>query len=178
MSNEFTSLGGMPARTRGFTLLELLISVTVMALLVVIAAPGFSSFLGRTRTTGSATTLAADLNFARTEAIMRNVPVLMCAKDPAASRCGTTQNWQVGWVVCVDADADGSCDAGTAAAPNPMRVRVGATDGLMVTGPAAALRFSGLGSVALSATFSVSGSLAGTPTRAVQVASSGQVRSY
>ncbi|MFP5344533.1 MAG: GspH/FimT family pseudopilin, partial [Gammaproteobacteria bacterium] len=62
-----------PARKfKGFTLVELMVSVAVLAILLAIGIPAFQSTLDKRRLTGAAEQLYADLQFARSEAIRQN----------------------------------------------------------------------------------------------------------
>ena len=162
----------------GFTLVELMVSLSVLLFLLGMAAPSFSVLINNSRVKSSTSALASDLGFARSEAIMRNVPVLVCAKSPSSSNCTSTVNWQSGWLICVDANDDGACDTATASAPNPIRMRASAGEGVTVSGPATALRFNGTGSVMLASAFSVVGRIAGTSPGNIQVATTGHVHSY
>ena len=72
----------------GFTLLETLIALGILAVLSALALPNFASMLARTRVDASLSAFANSLHFARNEAISRNRTVLLCrtavTADPAA----------------------------------------------------------------------------------------------
>src|ERR1039457_2199475 len=55
--------------TAGFTLIELMITLTVAAILVTAGVPAFSAFVQNTRLSGQASSLVYSLSFARSEAI-------------------------------------------------------------------------------------------------------------
>ena len=63
------------ARNAGFTLIELLVVVALAAIILTLAAPSFTSTLARKRLEGVASELATDIQYARSEAAQRNVPV-------------------------------------------------------------------------------------------------------
>lgn len=79
-------------KIRGFTLIELMVTVAVLAVMAALAAPTFSQLLAgqRIRTTGY--NIVGDLVLARSEAIKRGESVKM---TPVAS------NWALGWSVNV-----------------------------------------------------------------------------
>jgi type IV fimbrial biogenesis protein FimT len=60
---------------RGFTLIELMIVIAVVAVLVTLAAPSFYDFIAVQRLKGITSQVMTDLQFARTEAAARSVPV-------------------------------------------------------------------------------------------------------
>ncbi|WP_323135074.1 GspH/FimT family protein [Methylophaga sp. OBS3] len=63
----------MPLKNRlGFTLIELMIVIAVLAVLAAIALPSFQTTLEKRRVTGAADNLFAALHFARSEAIKQN----------------------------------------------------------------------------------------------------------
>jgi type IV fimbrial biogenesis protein FimT len=95
-------------RTAGFTLIELMIAVTVMAILIGIAAPSFTAWVTTVRVTGQANDLFSDLLLARSEAVKRDVQVTVCASKGGTDCDGA--DWSLGWVVIVDADGDGKKD--------------------------------------------------------------------
>ena len=60
---------------RGFTMIELMIVVAVIAVAVALAAPSFRGLLAKKRIEGVASELATDLQYARSEAVSRNATV-------------------------------------------------------------------------------------------------------
>lgn len=61
----------------GFTLIELLVAVTIIGILLALAAPSFTKMLERNRLRGAAEQVFTDLQLARTEAIKRNANVFV-----------------------------------------------------------------------------------------------------
>lgn len=93
----------------GFTLVELLVTVAVAAILLMVAVPGFQSLIRGNQATTEANALHTALLFARSEALKRRGSVTLCRSADGAS-CGG--NWADGWIVFNDTDADGALDAG------------------------------------------------------------------
>jgi type IV fimbrial biogenesis protein FimT len=117
---------------RGFTAVEMLVVLLLVAVLASIAAPSMLALTHDMQQKSASNLLASDLNFARLEAIKRNARVLLCARsasDAGASNdtgcASAAPSWASGWLVCLDTSNDGvdNCDAATAANPNPMLVR-------------------------------------------------------
>jgi type IV fimbrial biogenesis protein FimT len=69
---------------RGFTLLELMVTIAVLAILTTIAVPNFRDLVQNNRVTTQANELVSALTFARTEAVKRgrNVEVEVAAANP------------------------------------------------------------------------------------------------
>ena len=61
----------------GFTLVELVVVLAVLGILAVWAVPSFDDFRVRARVRGAATNLFTDLQFARSEAVQKNAPVVV-----------------------------------------------------------------------------------------------------
>lgn len=83
----------------GFTVIELIITVAVLAILVAIATPSFRELSVNNRTTAATNNLLADLALARNEAVKTARVAYVTA---------TGGNWGNGWMVWVDADGNGS----------------------------------------------------------------------
>ena len=88
-------------RMRGFTIVELVVTVAVLAILLAIAAPSFKEIMLGTKLTSQANSLMASAHLARGEAIKRNQPVRLCASSDGASCAGA---WEQGWIVITAAD--------------------------------------------------------------------------
>jgi type IV fimbrial biogenesis protein FimT len=78
--------------TTGFTLVELIITITIVAILVAIALPNFHDFIIRSTVNSNANDLVGALNTARAEAVKRGRPVAVIANGG---------NWNAGWQVVV-----------------------------------------------------------------------------
>ena len=76
--------------SRGFTLVEIFVSITVLAILVSLAAPMYESVSASNRERSAAYSLVAALSLARSEAVKRNTAV-------SVAPLGT--GWQDGWEV-------------------------------------------------------------------------------
>ena len=72
----------------GFTLVELAITLAVLAIIVTLAVPAFTSLINGNRLTAQANELVADLQSARMEAVKRNRPVTVCPSTDNATCSG------------------------------------------------------------------------------------------
>jgi type IV fimbrial biogenesis protein FimT len=93
------------AFVRGFTVIELMITLTLVAILVGVAAPSIREAMMSIRVTGQTNDLMSDLALARSEAARRNVPVVVCSSNNGTT-C-TNSAWNEGWVVYPDVVVDG-----------------------------------------------------------------------
>ena len=162
-------------KLRGFTLVELMIALSVAAILTMVAAPSFSSFLEAQRLRAVVATLVGDLNFARSEAIKRNAPVLVCAKAGQSDNCSSSPNWDHGWVVCYDADRDNQCDDAQPGDPNPMRISGALDRSLDLKSSDGKLRFDALGTSGSAVDMTLFRKHAKTEARTVSVAATGAI---
>ncbi len=90
---------------KGFSLLELVITLAIAAIVVGVAAPSFSSMIQDNRLSSQSRDIISALNLARSEAIKRGTRVALC-KSANSSDCTTDGNWAQGWIVFVDGDED------------------------------------------------------------------------
>ncbi len=102
----------------GFTLVELMITVAVIAILIGIGFPSFSASLRSNRVATHANEMIATVSLARTEAIKSNIAAGICPSANGTT-CGGT--WNGGWLVFVDTNNNGAPNA--AAVPSEV-VRV------------------------------------------------------
>lgn len=77
----------MYSKNSGFTLIEMMVAMTVAAILLTIAIPSFTHMIDQNRLKGAAEMLYADLRFARAEAIMRNKPVQISFNANSSTWC-------------------------------------------------------------------------------------------
>lgn len=95
------------ADQRGFTLIELVVTVAVAAVLITVAIPSFTNLIKDSRLIASSNLLVRSLAVARSEAVKRGSPVAMCASDNGTSCSGS---WTQGWIVFTDAGTEGTVD--------------------------------------------------------------------
>ena len=107
----------MKAKNTGFTLVELMFTVAVLAVLLAVGVPNFRDFIRNSRISGVANDLLADVSLTRSEAIKRRLATGLCSSaDPldADAECVDPDDPGEfrGWIVFVD-DANPLVDAGT-----------------------------------------------------------------
>lgn len=132
---------------RGFTLVELLLSLLLSGILANLAVPGFKGLLESQQRQTAAQALASGMRYARTEAITRNRAVIIHARD---------ENWSQGWRVILDESGRGHLDEN-----NPVLLERQDSGHVAIVGNGpvkSEVRFSGLGEP----TFSAGGFRAGT----------------
>lgn len=83
--------------TRGFTIIELMVTLAVASLLIFIGVPSFTTFIQNNRITSSTNFVVSQINYARSEAVRLNLPVNI-------ARTGSvTQDLTDGWQIFSDA---------------------------------------------------------------------------
>ena len=90
-------------RSSGFSLVELMITIAVLAVIIAISAPSFTGVFNGNRLTSQANELVASLQMARSEALRRNATVVVCRSDDGGNSCaGAAGPWDT-WIT-TDAD--------------------------------------------------------------------------
>ena len=115
-------------RQRGFTLLELISTMSIAAVLTTTAIPAFSGLVQRNRITTEINTFVAHLHYARSEAIKRGARVVICRSADGLS-CARTEGWHKGWITFVDTNANRELDA----SESLLRVEAGEDNGILIT---------------------------------------------
>ncbi|BEP92728.1 type IVa pilus pseudopilin TppE [Acidovorax sp. A79] len=99
---------------RGFTVIELMVVVAILAILVALAAPSFTPLIERWRVRQAVEGLQSSIYYARSEAIKRGGNVILEKIPNNTNGCTTAtgvNDWDCGWRVCADANKNNSCQA-------------------------------------------------------------------
>lgn len=113
-------------RSRGFNLIELMITVSVLALLLGMGVPAMSDWMHNTQLRSVAEALQNGIQKARAEAIRRNKPVGFWLVTPATGTPDATcaaSSASASWVVSLDNPA-GKCDVAASTTTAPRTVEV------------------------------------------------------
>jgi type IV fimbrial biogenesis protein FimT len=138
----------------GVSLIELLIGLSIMALLIMIGLPNMATWLSNSQIRTAGETMLAGLTLARTEAVRRNQIVRFQMVDNLTSGCAISVSG-ADWVVSMD-DATGACDAAASdPAPTDPPPRIiqkrsgseGTSRAMLAAAGAGVVHFNGLGRV-------------------------------
>jgi type IV fimbrial biogenesis protein FimT len=163
-----TNPRGVAARANsGFTLIELMITIVVAAILMTIAVPAFQNFLRNDRQWTTANSLVMTLNAARSEAIKQDTAVSVCPTANGTS-CSASSAWSQGWIVL--SSATGSTPALTVPS-----LATGTT--LTEASGLTAVTFLSTGMVSAQAAFTLCDARGATQARYVQVGPTGSIAS-
>lgn len=94
---------------RGLTLIELMVTLAVLAILAVLVVPGYQTIVSTNRQAAGINALSAQLSAARSEALKRGHRVTVCSSTDGATCNGGTA-WQGGWIAFTDLNANGVID--------------------------------------------------------------------
>lgn len=97
-------------KQNGMTLIELLITIAVIAVSLALGLPAMSEFIKNNRLTGQTNSLVTAIQVARNEAVKRNTGTTICARNPGTGTCSGGNDWTNGWLVFSDLDQDGDLD--------------------------------------------------------------------
>ena len=88
---------------KGFTLVELMMTLAIASILLIVGVPSFSKIIRNSRTATATNDLVTALHLARSEAVKRGVQITMIK---------TGSEWEEGWKLITDVDGDGVLDVG------------------------------------------------------------------
>jgi type IV fimbrial biogenesis protein FimT len=99
-------------RARGFTLIELIVLLAILAIFVTEAIPGFQRLSAHENRVSAVFSLVHALRFARAKAITTNQYVAIC-KSAGGRQCSSSPTtWSAGWIVFLNRNRDWKVDPG------------------------------------------------------------------
>lgn len=145
----------MKKSVRGFTLVELMVTLGVIAILAAVAAPAFEGLLNDAARRASLSAINGDVQFARGEALSKSQNVVICASSNGTT-CSGSNTWDDGWIVFSDVNGNGAPNYGTNSCATTedclLKVDRGMTRGVTLRGNGSQLTFSELGELSGGAT--------------------------
>ncbi len=90
---------------KGFTLVELIVTLSVGSILLAVAVPGYQTFVQNNRLTTQNNSFASALMLAKSEAVKRSSWVTVCPSTSGTGCTGGT-TWSGGWLIFADANND------------------------------------------------------------------------
>lgn len=117
-------------REKGFTLVELLITIVVVSILLATGVPSVVQMVRNNRVTTQANKLVTSIQLARNEAVKRGTRSTICAANSTLDNCSGSTNWTNGWIVFSNLDGDMTADTGTDACLDSEDCLMNASEGV------------------------------------------------
>src|SRR5687767_9439407 len=95
------------SRASGFSLIELMVTIAIVAILLALGLPSFEGSMRSNRVATTTNEMLASLALARSEAIRSSRESRICASADG-STCGAGLDWNAGWIIAMDNDQNGS----------------------------------------------------------------------
>jgi type IV fimbrial biogenesis protein FimT len=95
-------------KLKGFTLIEVIMTIVLIGILAAIAYPSYRAITQNIRVSAVTNDFMATLSYARSEALKRDQSISVCAAaDSTLTACGNSTDWANGWIVFLDSDSNG-----------------------------------------------------------------------
>lgn len=95
----------------GFTIIELMVTITLAAVVLVLAVPSFTNIIRDNRLVTQTNSLISALNIARSEAAKRGVRITICrSTDQSSCTTSNPSKWEDGWIMFFDTRNFGTRD--------------------------------------------------------------------
>lgn len=156
----------------GFSLIELMVALAVLAILVTVAAPSFRSMLLNNRMTSQINGFVTALQFARSEAVKRNATVSLCPKGTTLTCSGS--NWENGWLIFADANGNGAFNSADDTAISVGEPLDGGATMRGSASVASSIRYDSTGAASNSGTFTVCDDRGSAHAHAIAVSGTGR----
>ena len=101
-------------RESGFTLLELMVTLAILAIVLSVGVPSYRGMIMDNRMASQANLFATSIKLARSNAVKYQRNATVCSSsnfDAAVPTCSSNADWSNGWIVWVDKDRDTTPDA-------------------------------------------------------------------
>ena len=163
-------------KTSGYTLLELLVTLVLVATVFAIGIPSMNTFIQNDRLVTQINTLVGHLSYARSEAVKRSQQVAVCVSSNATS-CTGGNNWENGWIIYVDINGDGAFNAGETVLRAQQQLEGANTLSPGTIGTQVTYDFRGFVDAASVGSFSLCDSRGAAYGKAISISPTGRVRS-
>jgi type IV fimbrial biogenesis protein FimT len=114
--HTLTAISFAARSSRGYSLVELIVTMTIVAIVIGIAVPSYKYVTNSNRVSAEVNLLLGDLQYARSEAVKEGSTVSVCQSNNAQTATPTCSpngaNWATGWIVFSDLNADGALNTG------------------------------------------------------------------
>jgi type IV fimbrial biogenesis protein FimT len=129
--------GAQRFREHGFTLIELVVTIAIAAILTGLAASPMTKMFAANRVQTEASSFVSDLMLARAEAVKRGQGVSLCPSSNGTT-CLGTNTWNSGWIIYPDSTQCNPAPTASTTIAAPIRVRAPfkGSDTLVATAPA------------------------------------------
>ncbi len=128
-------------KKRGFSLIELMVTLAVAAILLAVAVPNMRSFIQNNKAAATSNQLLSALNFARSKAVHFGRGMTLCSSTDATT-CSASTNWATGWVMLDSSN-------------NVVQIWPALTGTSTLTSTQTSVTYNGLGGVSAATTFTL-----------------------